>query len=102
MKRNITYTLLALPLIVFAVYFLSLPRHTRQTFLSEFKHRTAALFGYAAEASDGPQGLRIERPEEYGLPHDGVEGPDGEASEESGESDELATPRAESTESTLE
>ena len=68
MKRKYVYGLLALPILVFGVYLVTLPSVTRATFITEFKHRTAALFGFEKKPSEGPQGLRSERPEEYGLP----------------------------------
>lgn len=66
MKKAI-YCLIALPFVVFAIYLAVIPSATRNAFMMEFRHRTAALFGIEPEPKDGPQGLRIERPEEYGL-----------------------------------
>lgn len=66
MKKAI-YCLIALPFVVLVIYLAVIPSSTRKTFMTEFRHRTATLFGLEPEPKDGPKGLRIERPEEYGL-----------------------------------
>ena len=67
---------------VLLVGFFAMPAETRGTFLTEFVHRTRLMFGYEPDpivGADGSSGLRIEHPEEYGIPHG--EGGDGEHAE---------------------
>ena len=69
MKRTYLYSLLALPLLLLVVYLAVIPSSTRATFLSEFSHKIALLFGHEPEpmvGADGKKGLRLESPEEYG------------------------------------
>jgi hypothetical protein len=64
------FALLGFPLLVLIGYLAIVPSATRETFLSEFKHRTALLFGYEPKpilGAGGQQGLRSEHPEEYGM-----------------------------------
>jgi len=66
MKRKPLYVLLATPVIALVVYLAIVPSETRVTFLTEFKYRIAALFGYEPEPIGEELGLRSEHPEEYG------------------------------------
>lgn len=66
MKRKPLYVLLATPVIALVVYLAIVPSETRGTFLTEFKYRIAALFGYEPEPIGEELGLRSEHPEEYG------------------------------------
>lgn len=68
MNRMRLYLVLALPVLAFAAYMALLPSSTRGTFITEFKHRTAALFGYDLAPPPEDRGLRLDHPEEYGLP----------------------------------
>lgn len=75
--------LLGIVVLVLLVGFFAMPAETRGTFLTEFVYRTRLMFGYKPEpitGADGSSGLRIEHPEEYGLPHGegGEEHVDGE------------------------
>lgn len=75
MKRKYVYAALALPFIVFLVFLAVMPARTRSTFITEFQHRTAALFGQAPAATPRPSGLRLDHPDEYG-PQPGAEADD--------------------------
>ena len=83
MNRKRLYMLLASPILVFAIYMVVLPSSTRSTFITEFKHRTALMFGYDLSPAPEDKGLRSDHPEEYG-PQPGNESteeaaaPDGE------------------------
>ena len=88
MKKAI-YCLIALPFVVLVIYLAVIPSTTRKAFILEFRHRTAALFGMEPEPKDGPKGLRIERPEEYGLQPAGE--PDAEEEAVDGGSPEAAS-----------
>ena len=45
MKHKHVGGLLALPIHISVIYLVTLPSETRVTFITEFKHRTAALWG---------------------------------------------------------
>lgn len=73
MKRKPLYVLLATPVVALVVYLAIVPAETRGTFLTEFKYRIAALFGYEPEPIGEELGLRSEHPEEYGPQADAEE-----------------------------
>ena len=80
MNRKKLYGLLAILLLVPIAYLAALPSSTRATFFYEFKHNVGTLLGYEPDpivGADGSSGLRLEHPEEYGVPH-----ADGDAGEE--------------------
>ena len=66
MNRKRLYMLLASPILVFVIYIVVLPSSTRSTFITEFKHRTASMFGYDLSPAPEDKGLRSDHPEEYG------------------------------------
>lgn len=81
MKIKPLYLLLALPVLLFVLYFAVVPGVTRDAFIIDFKHRIGAMFGYEPPPIGGEEGLRIERPEEYGMVEadPDIESGDGEA-----------------------
>jgi hypothetical protein len=66
MNRKRLYMLLASLVLVLAIYMVILPSSTRSTFITEFKHRTAMMFGYDLSPAPEDKGLRSDHPEEYG------------------------------------
>ena len=91
MKRQYIYAAVGLPILVLIIYLVAVPGGTRSTFLSEFVHRTKLMFGFEPEpivGADGELGLRLERPEEYGMAPSGEDetDEDGTSGEDSAES----------------
>ena len=85
MNRKRVYLLLALPVLGLVVYLAVVPAATRKTFITEFGHRTAALFGYDLAPLPEDKGLRSDHPEEYG-PQPGQE-PSPENQQDNAEAD---------------
>ncbi len=86
MKRKYVFGLFALFLLTVVIVYSLTPSATRALFFSEFRHRAGLMMGYEPEpVGDGTQGLRLERPEEYG-PQPG--GPAEDADEQETESTE--------------
>ena len=84
MNRKRLYMLLASPILAFVIYMAVLPSSTRSTFITEFKHRAASMFGYDLSPAPEDKGLRSDHPEEYG-PQPGAETGDEDSSSEARE-----------------